>query len=267
MILPIIALFIFGTMFGSFLSVINYRIRKNEKGIFFGRSKCPYCHKNLKAYQLIPIISYFVGGGKCMFCKKKISITYPLLELAGGLTLVSLFIYEPFIKLTFSGIQYFALPSLLYFLYLSFIGFCFIGIFFYDIQYLEIPEIYTFPAIALVFLWGIFGTTLSLYDSAIGGALAGIFFGIQVLISKEKWLGAGDLQLGILIGLFFGWKLFLLALFIIYFIGLIITLILMATKKVKRTSKIPFAPFLIMGSFITLFFGKSILNFYINTFL
>jgi len=267
MILPAIVIFILGTMFGSFLSVVNYRVRKSEKGIFFGRSKCPYCQKNLKIYQLIPIISYIVGRGRCMFCKKKISITYPLLELSTGIIFLVLFIHIPFIEITSLGIAHFSLFSLIHFLYLGFVSLCFIGIFFYDIQYLEIPEIYIFPTIAIIFLWGIFSPTLSLYDMAMGGGIAAIFFGSQVLLSKEKWLGIGDVQLGILIGLFFGWKLFFVSLFIIYFIGLIIALILMALKKVKRNSQIPFAPFLITGSFITLFFGQNILDLYISTFL
>jgi leader peptidase (prepilin peptidase)/N-methyltransferase len=66
-------------------------------------------------------------------------------------------------------------------------------------------------------------------------------------------------------GLFFGWKLFLVSLVLTYFIGLIVTLILMLAKKVKGTSRIPFAPFLVIGTFVTLFFGNDLLNMYINT--
>jgi prepilin signal peptidase PulO-like enzyme (type II secretory pathway) len=265
MILPVIGLFILGTIFGSFLSVVNYRIRKNEKGIFFGRSKCNHCHKNLKWYQLIPIISYIVGKGKCMSCKKKISIAYPLLELAAGLTLVAIFIHIPFVEITMTGIQQFNSFDLLQYSYFSFVSICLIGILFYDIQYLEIPEAYTFSAMAVVVLWGIFSPTLPIYDMAIGGGLAAIFFGGQVMLSNERWLGAGDTQVGILMGLFFGWQLFLVSLVSTYFVGLFIVLILMAMKKVKRTSKVPFAPFLVTGTFITLFFGNYILDLYINT--
>lgn len=267
MILPAVGLFILGTALGSFLSVVNYRIRKNKKGIFFGRSKCNHCHKNLKAYQLIPLVSYVIGKGKCMICKKKISVSYPLLELAVGIIFVALFVHMPFIELTFAGIQYLDPFLLLHFVYLSFVSLCFIGILFYDIQYLEIPEIYTFSAIVVVFLWGILSPTLPLYDMAIGGGIAAIFFGSQVVISKEQWLGSGDTQVGILMGLFFGWQLFLVSLVVTYFVGLIVTLTLMAMKKVSRTSKIPFAPFLVTGTFVTLFFGNYILDLYINTLL
>lgn len=258
MVLPLIALFILGTIFGSFLSVINYRIRHKKKGILFGRSQCNHCHKNLKFYQLIPIFSYIIGGGKCMSCKKKIHISYPLLELACGLLLAGLYFYIPFNNFDFSLLNY---------SYLAFVGLCLIGIFFYDIRYFEIPEIYTFSAIAITFLWGIFSPTITLYEMAIGGGLAAVFFGFQVIASKEKWLGAGDTQVGILMGLLLGWKLFLVSLVVTYLFGLIITIILLATKKVKRNSKIPFAPFLVTGTFITIFFGNYILELYLNTLL
>lgn len=265
MIFPAIVLFILGTIFGSFLSVVNYRIKHKKKGIFFGRSECAHCHKNLKVYQLIPIVSYIIGKGRCMSCKKKISISYPLLEITSGLVLLALFLHIPFLEFNANGISFFDAFLLLQYLYLSFVSLCFIGILFYDIQYLEIPEIYTFPAIAVIFLWGVFSVTLPFYDIAIGGGLAALFFGSQVLISNETWLGSGDTQVGIMMGLFFGWQLFLVALAITYVFGLIITLFLMAIKKVNRKSKIPFAPFLVTGTFVTLFFGNYILDLYINT--
>ncbi|MBA4336682.1 hypothetical protein C0416_02810 [bacterium] len=267
MIIPAIGLFILGTIFGSFLSVVNYRVKKKKKGIFFGRSQCTSCHKKLKIRQLIPIFSYLIGKGRCMSCGKKISMHYPLLELVSGLILSAIFIHAPFINLTAEGINYFDPFLLINFIYTGIIGLCFIGILFYDIQNMEIPEIYTIPAIILIFIWGIFSPSISFYEMAIGGGIAAIFFGLQVMISKEQWLGAGDTQVGIMMGLFFGWKLFLVALVLTYFVGLIVTLILMLAKKVKGTSKIPFAPFLVIGTFITLFFGNDLLNMYISTLL
>ncbi len=255
MVIPSIGIFILGAMIGSFLSVINYRIRKKKKGILFGRSECPKCKKRLKVKQLIPIFSYLFGRGKCMQCGGKISAAYPLIEIITGIMLVLIFINNPF---TETGQNFFN------FIYTGIISCFLIGIFFYDIQYMEIPEIYTFPAIALIFLWGVFSPSITFYDMAIGGGIAALFFGLQVLISKEQWLGAGDTQVGILMGLFFGWQLFLVALGVTYFTGLMVTLLLFAMKKVTRKSKIPFAPFLVTGTFITIFFGEYILENYLN---
>ena len=99
----------------------------------------------------------------------------------------------------------------------------------------------------------------------VGGALAGLFFGAQVWISKEKWLGAGDIQIGILMGLLLGWQLLLVAVLISYVVGSIISIILLASKKVTPKSQVPFAPFLVIGTFVTLFFGEYILEIYLNT--
>ncbi len=254
-------------MVGSFLSVVNYRIRHNKPGILFGRSECRHCRKKLKASQLIPLISYIVAKGKCKHCGKPISPSYPMLELISGLLLLFLYITHPFIGVTFSGITFFDGFILLNYFYTAFVVLCLIGILFYDIEYLEIPELYTFPAIAIIFLWGIFSPTIELYDMAIGGGLAALFFGGQVILSKEQWLGSGDTQVGILMGLFLGWKLFLVALMSTYFLGLLITLVLMALKKVNTKSKIPFAPFLVMGTLISLFYGNYLIELYTKTLL
>ncbi len=267
MILPAIILFIIGTMAGSFLSVVNYRIRNNKPGILFGRSECRHCRKKLTASELIPLVSYIISRGKCRHCGKSISPTYPLLELLSGLLLLFLYMLYPFISVTLGGITFFDGFLLLHYVYTAFVVLCLIGILFYDIEYLEIPELYTFPAIAIIFLWGIFSPTIELYDMAVGGGLAALFFGGQVMLSKEQWLGSGDTQVGIIMGLFLGWKLFLVALMATYFLGLLITLLLMALKKVNRKSKIPFAPFLVIGTLISLFYGRYLIELYTKTLL
>lgn len=66
-------LFILGTMFGSFASVIIYRIRSGEGGIMTGRSHCKTCQRNLGALDLIPLLSWVMSRGVCRKCKEKIS--------------------------------------------------------------------------------------------------------------------------------------------------------------------------------------------------
>jgi len=265
MILPIIVLFIIGAAFGSFLSVLIYRLHKEKKGIFFGKSECPYCHKNLQWYDLIPIVSYLMRLGKCGYCKKRISISYLLLELVCGLMFISFFLIYPFLLFEIQGIVFFDVGILLKYIYFCLVGIALIGILFFDAKYLEIPEAFTLPTIILIFLVGLFLPEPGLYSILIGGALAGLFFGAQVWISKEKWLGSGDIQVGILMGLLLGWQLLILAVLISYVLGSFISLFLMAFKQVTPKSQIPFAPFLVTGTFITLFFGEYILDLYLNT--
>lgn len=266
MLLPAIFLFIIGTFFGSFLSVIIYRIHKEKKGIIKGRSECPYCHKKLAVQDLIPIFSYLIGAGKCRFCKKKISIHYLLIELLCGAVFAAFYILYPFFIYEFGNLacNFNAVLFLNYIFYII-VSLFLILIFFYDLKYLQIPEIFSLPAIALVFVVGIFLSEPGLYSMVIGGAIGGLFFGFQFWISKEKWLGFGDVQIGILMGLLLGWQMLLLGLFITYIIGSIISLILMSFKKVGLKSQMPFAPFMIIGIFITIFFGEYLLDLYLNT--
>jgi leader peptidase (prepilin peptidase)/N-methyltransferase len=154
---------------------------------------------------------------------------------------------------------------LLQYIYFTLIGLFLIGIFFYDLMYFEIPEIFTFPAIVIIFICNIFFVEPGLSSMAIGGAIAGLFFGIQVLASKETWLGRGDTQVGILMGMLLGWQLLLLSLFITYIIGSIICLPFLICKKISKKSQIPFAPFMVTALFITIFFGEYLLNLYLNT--
>jgi prepilin signal peptidase PulO-like enzyme (type II secretory pathway) len=268
MIIPAIFLFIIGTFFGSFLSVVNYRIHKNKKGILKGRSECPHCHKRLKFRDLIPIYSYLRTAGKCRICKKKIDINYLFIELATGGIFAAFYILHPFFTYEFRELAC-NFNSMVFFNYAFFVvvSLFLISIFFYDLKYLKIPEIFTLPTIALIFIVGLFIPEPGLYNMLIGGAIGGLFFGFQVWISNEKWLGKGDVQIGILMGLLLGWKLLIVSIFITYIIGSIISVILLSTKKLGLKSKIPFAPFMIIGTFITIFFGDYLLNLYLNTFM
>lgn len=129
-------LFIFGTLFGSFASVIIYRLRSGESWIWTGRSHCKTCERGLWALELVPIFSWFFQWGKCKGCKSKIPVIYPLLELSTGLlfSLVGVFLISP--ELIFSG-DIFEWLRMIFFLSLMFLTIIYV---FYDILYLEIPE-------------------------------------------------------------------------------------------------------------------------------
>lgn len=81
---------IMGTLIGSFLNVCIYRIPKKET-VVFGHSHCMSCQKEIKWYDLIPVISYLILGGKCRYCKEKLSLQYPCIELINGLAYFALY--------------------------------------------------------------------------------------------------------------------------------------------------------------------------------
>lgn len=261
-----IFILVLGASVGSFLSVVIHRINKGKKGIIFGKSVCPKCRKKLKTIDLVPIFSYLFLKGKCRYCKKKISSEYLSLELLTALIFLAIYFKYPFLIEDFETGTAFANNELLIpFIFHIIYGIFFVGIFFYDLKHKEIPNLFLFPLIAVALLGslviGIPGSISMMI--AVGIALA--FFGGQILISGGKWLGEGDLYFGIGMALIFGWQLLIAALVISYTFGAIVSVFLLLSKKVTAKSKIPFAPFLILGSLITMFFGEEILTWYLTS--
>jgi prepilin signal peptidase PulO-like enzyme (type II secretory pathway) len=141
---------------------------------------------------------------------------------------------------------------------------------------MEVPGLVLWPAIGwviafnLVFDWnwsdsgtGILGSAT--YSGILAAFAAFIFFFLMVAISKEKWMGMGDAYLVILLGLILGWPQILLALLLAFTIGALVGIILIILKKKKMESQVPFAPFLVLGTFIALFFYNAIAGWYFGT--
>lgn len=265
-ILPIL-IFVLGASVGSFLSVAIYRIRKQQQGIIFGHSFCPVCKKKLRVQDLIPIVSYVLLRGKCNKCGKQISPLYLYLEVATGLVFLALYFRYPF--LDFLGMEDLSrsislfVPFLFYVIYASF----FIAIFFYDLQTKKIPDLFLFPLLGIALLGSLIMGDPPFMSIIIALLITLIFFGGQILLSKGKWLGEGDLYLAFSLAIIFGWKLFLVNIVVTYFLGAATSIFLLATKQVKKKDAIAFAPFLILGAFITLFFGSDLVNWYLGTIL
>jgi len=241
--------FIFGTCIGSFLNCLIYRL--NSKQSFLrGRSFCPHCKHELGFFDLIPILSFIILKGKCRYCGKKISWQYPLVEIATGFIFLSIVTY------------YLSPITLIYYIVVSSL---LIVIFVYDLKHYIIPDKIIYPAIVIVFLYRIFNIqTSSFYFpflSALGAA--GFFFFIW-FFSRGKWMGFGDVKLSFFMGLFLGWPNILVSLFSAFFIGAIIGIVLIVLGKKTLKSQIPFGPFLVVGTFIALFWGQNLINWYIN---
>ncbi|MFA6917995.1 MAG: prepilin peptidase [Candidatus Gracilibacteria bacterium] len=263
-------IFIFGTIIGSFLSVVIHRLRTDKKGILFSRSICPACKKQLKWRHLVPVFSWLFLRGKCGYCGSKISSHYLTLELATGLTFLATFLAFNFLN----AIPLASDPTLfdysmnwqtfeLFIFYIIEFSFL-IGIFFYDYLHQEIPDSLSIPAIVIAIAGGIIFHNPSMLGMLIGGAGIFTFFLLQLLISKGKWIGGGDLRMGLLIGVLFGWEKALIALVISYVLGSIVGLYLIARGKATRKSAIAFGPFLVIGTMITVFFGDLLLISYLS---
>ena len=247
----LIIIFFLGLGFGSFASVIIHRLHNKEGGIWLGRSKCPKCSHTLNAIDLIPIFGYLINKSKCRYCKKSISLIYPILELVMGAGFLATTIL----------IGFDSLLLLAYYLLLTFI---FVAISFYDILFQEIPDEISLPTILLVGLVSYFGHFYTFNSLLIGFLVPVLFFGTIFLTSGGRWLGGGDVRIGAIMGFVLGWPNIIIGLFLSYLIGSIYSAIGLITGKLTRKSPIPFGPFLLLGTYIALFWGKDMLNWYLG---
>jgi prepilin signal peptidase PulO-like enzyme (type II secretory pathway) len=196
-------------------------------------------------------------GGKCRYCKKKISWQYPIVEIATAL-----------IFLLILAFSHYALLNIVFLFYVFSV---LIIIFVYDLKHYLIPDKVLFPAIIIAFLFRIlnlfrisdFGFRIFTgYIAAI--IIAAGFFLFIFLISRGKWMGFGDVKLAVLLGLVLGFPNILVGLFLAFLFGAIIGVIIMALKKKGLKSEIPFGPFLIAGTFVALLWGQQIINWYLS---
>ena len=248
-----IFVFYLGLFFGSFLNCVIYRLKKKQS-FLRGHSYCPACQHQLYWYDLIPILSYLLLSGKCRYCKKPISLQYPLVELATGLLFLAVFNPE------------YAIRSF----YLLIITCLLIVVFVYDLKHYIIPDKVVFPAMAIAFLYNLFLLLTGDYslfqflNMIYAAILPALFFFLIFILSQGRWLGFGDVKLVFFMGLFLGFPEILTALFLAVFLGGIIGVGLIIAGKKKLKSQIPFGPFLIIGTYLALFFGQSLINWYLN---
>jgi prepilin signal peptidase PulO-like enzyme (type II secretory pathway) len=136
-------------------------------------------------------------------------------------------------------------------------------IFIYDGVHLEIPELFLWLILAISAIVTLFsGNNLS--DILLGGLVGGGFLGLLVGISGEKWMGSGDIMIGLAFGLLTGLRSSVLFLFLAFSLGAIFGLILIAIRGKKIKSEIAFAPFLIIAGIIALLWGDRLINLYLN---
>ena len=228
--------FIFGITLGSFYNVVGYRLPR-EQSLITPSSHCTSCNHKLGIMDLFPVFSFLFLGGKCRYCKQKISWFYPFFEfMTGVLFALSYIIFgatiELFIALTFI--------SMLLIIIIS------------DYQTMIIPdELLIVCGITLIILIGINKGIYGLGYSILDGTLA---FLIMFLIKKtgdflfkKESMGGGDIKLMFIFGLVLGLPMTLISIFLASFIGLPISLYILYRKK---EHEIPFGPFLAVAAIV-----------------
>ena len=238
---------IIGLIIGSFLNAVIHRL-KTEESFLRGRSYCPKCKHKLALLDLVPVFSFIFLGGKCRYCHKKISWQYPVVELVTALCFILILITQ--------GI---GLSSFLFAIITCFL----IVLFVYDLKHYLVPDKIILPGIVLA---AIFSFVLGepWLNLALGCLIGGGFFMAQILISQGKWVGGGDVRLGIFMGLLLGWQKLIFALFLAYVIGALVGLALILWKRKTWKSQIAFGTFLMAVTFIVMLWGDLVLDWYLG---
>jgi leader peptidase (prepilin peptidase)/N-methyltransferase len=220
-----IMVFLFGLVIGSFLNVVIFRIPKG-KSISFPASHCQSCHTPLKWYHNIPLLSWIFLGGKCAFCKEKISKQYPIVELTNAIIYLLLFFklglvwYMPFVAITFSAL---------------------LALVMIDFEYMAVPDSINFFALATSLIQPDYIEAI-IHASIAAGGLWLIGF-ISSVIAKKEAMGGADVIVAGTMGALLGFPNFFIAIFLSAILAMIPSLL-------NRESGVPFVPFLAIATFI-----------------
>lgn len=290
-----------GLVVGSFINVLTLRWNPATSGQVVksiqGRSHCLHCGKNLKWFELIPIFSFIFLGGRCHYCRKKLSWQYPAVEALTGLIFVG--IAWRILHFNFFSYHFFADPRqnfwvaviiLVWFFYAAVL----IALSIIDLRHYLLPDKIIFPAAAVSLLanlsfyslsltrensfpqqglnfLGPYADVVNVHFNVLTSALAGaiilsLFLFLIYIFSRGRAMGFGDVKLAILMGLMLGLSAGVASLLISFVIGAIVSIFIVLTSKKKLKDAVPFGPFLALGVFTIFFFGQIIINFYCSLF-
>lgn len=250
---------IFGSLVGSFLNVVIYRIPL-KRSIVSPPSACTGCETRIKGYDNIPVLSWLLLRGKCRSCKATISMRYPIVELSTG-------IFFGIVAWKFHGS---ALSLLVAFLYLAAVS---VALALIDLDTHTLPNRLVVPSYFVgAFLLGatglISGNHSAIFRAIFGMAALGLFyFGLALVYPGG--MGMGDVKFAGVLGLFLGylgWDVLLVGAFSAFVLGGFFALALIVLRKANRTSGIPFGPWMLTGAWVGVFFSSAIVQQYLSLF-
>lgn len=254
-------IFCLGCIIGSFLNVVIYRF--NSGKTLGGRSMCMTCSKTLSWYELIPVFSYLFQVGKCRSCSTRISHQYPLVEfLTGGIFTLIAYHFSGFALVSFN--QYILLVSV-YMMIFSLL----MVISVYDMRHKIIPDPLVFAFIVFSFISMFLNHSIvgGLFvqpsvHSIIAGPLFALPFALIWLLSRGRFMGLGDAKLILGIGWMLGFYFGIAALMLSFWIGTIVSLLIIAFTKMKfsMNTEIPFGPFLAISTLLVFVFSITVFD-------
>ena len=242
-----------GLFVGSFLNVVIYRVPKGES-VVRPRSRCPGCGTQLAEYDNVPVVSWLVLRGRCRTCGEPISIRYPIVELLTAVVFGLLGWHFGWV---------WVLPA---FLYLGAAGIALGAI---DIDTKRLPDAIVKPsyAVAAVLLGAAAALDqdwATLLRVGLGGAALWAFYWLLVVI-HPRGMGWGDVKLSGVLGMYLGWLGWgplIVGAFLGFLLGGLLGAVLMVVGRAGRKTKIPYGPYMILGTFLAVFYGQTVADWY-----
>jgi len=275
-------LILFGVAIGSFLNVVATRYDGDhflfDATMIGGRSHCTDCGETLRWFELVPVVSFIIQGGRCRRCKTRLSVQYPIIELLSGM----IFLFVP-LTLGVSALAPFPVDLVAVIWIAVFEALLVMALI--DIRLGIIPdEINVFLGVLGIFLTivfaGYFGTAnvsfLGAYAAMfgwqgsvvvarlVGAVIGGGFFAVLIAITRGKGMGMGDLKLAIPLGLLFGWPDIIFVLVFAFVIGAVAGIVSILRGKKSMKGTLPFGPFIALGAMTLFFWGSAIFGWYFS---
>jgi len=260
---------VFGVLIGSFLNVVIFRVPAKKSLI--PASRCPSCNAHIAPWQNIPIVSWLLLRGRCGSCRAHISARYPLVEAGTGIAFALVAAWWLHFAPLWQGGAVAAWILLVAYLYLAAIS---IALTMIDIDTFRLPNAIVLPSIAVLVLC--FGAA-TLAGADPGHLLRAVFAGVAVtLFYGLFWffwpggLGFGDVKLAAVLGLslgWLGWGAVAVGSFAAFACGGAFGIAMILVGKATRRSRIPFGPWMLLGAWIGIAWGESLMNWYLSTFL
>lgn len=252
---------VLGLVVGSFVNAFVLRA-KNGIPLMSG-SKCTRCVEPIAWYDTVPVLSYVALRGRCRRCTAAIEWQYPAVEAAMAV------LFAVFAARVVFGV---AIPSFidvgetwLLFVRDAAMSALLVVIFLYDFRFSVIPDKFSVPAILVALIMNI-ALGANPWAILIGGLVLGAFFSVQYLVSNGRWVGGGDIRMGMAMGFLLGLPVGMVALFLAYIGGAIAGIALLVGKHRTLSSHVPFGTFLAGGTVIALLCGNAILTWYMSFF-
>ncbi len=259
MLISIFISIMFGSLIGSFLNVVIYRVPRGES-IVYGRSHCPKCNTKIKIYDLIPVLSWFFLKGKCRYCKDLISFSYPAIEAITSISFVVSYLF------TYYGVYSSLVLNQIIFGWI--LASCLISLSVIDLKHMIIPKLISNFSIIMGFIWILSRNLLmnkiwsNSFDEHFYACLIGLLGTfllnlLVVMIYKKQGIGMGDGKLFAISGAWMGFSGLEVTATLSFICAGLFSLAGLMTSNIKRGDYIPFGPFICLSIFLVWLFGSS----------